>query len=281
MKDGTYKKHKKSIARRHLNFQAFGVKIGVEIDEADCWREVVGGLGEIFPDGVEKINKNQVEHFFSIAQKESGAFSLCKDGKEIYSVQSKEHLTNYLGWHLRATVAEFAVGRFFLHAGVVGWKGKAIVMPGDSFAGKTTLVAELVGRGAEYYSDEYAVLDEDGFVHPYAKKLSIRGIIDDFEQVDFAVEELNGKKGIEPLPIGVVLIAEYEKGRTGTRIETRSVGQGTIELLKHSFSLKHNPETVLAVLSKATGRGIILQSKRGEAKEFVDALLQRLSNKKS
>lgn len=279
MKD--IKNKKFPVARRQLNFQAFGVKIGIRADGTDFLREAVGGLREIFPDGVEKIKENQVEHFFSVTRKESGAFSLCKDGKEIYSVQSKKYLINYLGWHLRATVAEFAAEKIFLHAGVVGWEGKAIVIPGQSFAGKTTLVAELVRRGAEYYSDEYAVLDKDGFVHPYAKKLSIRGIIDDFEQLDFAVEELNGKKGSEPLPIGMVLIAEYEKGRTGTRIKTQSVGQGTIELLKHSFSLKHNPGTVLAVLSKAIGRGIILKSKRGEAKEFVDALLKRLINKKS
>ena len=57
--------------------------------------------------------------------------------------------------------------RVFVHAGVVGWKGHAIVIPGRSRSGKTTLVAELVKAGAEYYSDEFAVLDAEGRVHPF------------------------------------------------------------------------------------------------------------------
>ena len=75
---------------------------------------------------------------------------------------------------IRLTIAEFAVRRVFIHGGPVGWKGKAIVLPARSFEGKTTLVAELVKLGASYLSDEYAVVDETGFVHPFAKPLSIR-----------------------------------------------------------------------------------------------------------
>jgi hypothetical protein len=50
----------------------------------------------------------------------------------------------------------------------------AIVLPGRSFAGKTTLTAALLRRGAEYYSDEYAVLDHGGRVHPFARPLRVR-----------------------------------------------------------------------------------------------------------
>ena len=44
---------------------------------------------------------------------------------------------------VRLFVAELAKQRVFVHAGVVGWKGKAIVIPGRSYSGKSTLVAEL------------------------------------------------------------------------------------------------------------------------------------------
>ena len=67
-------------------------------------------------------------------------------------------------------VANYAPDRVFVHAGVVAWRGRALVLPGTSFAGKTTLVAELVRAGAIYYSDEYAVLDEQGRVHPYSAR---------------------------------------------------------------------------------------------------------------
>ena len=71
-------------------------------------------------------------------------------------------------------VAEFSTPHLMMHAGVVAWKGKAIVLPGTSHAGKTTLVTALVEAGATYYSDEYAVLDAKGHVSPYARRLSLR-----------------------------------------------------------------------------------------------------------
>src|SRR4029077_14911688 len=75
---------------------------------------------------------------------------------------------------LRATVAEHSPNRVFVHGGAVAWNGKAIIVPGPSFSGKSTLVTELVRRGATYYSDEYAVLDARGRVHPFAAAPSLR-----------------------------------------------------------------------------------------------------------
>src|SRR5262249_26128145 len=75
---------------------------------------------------------------------------------------------------LNLGIAERAPARIFVHAGVVGWRGRAIVIPGRSYSGKSTLVAALVRAGATYYSDEYAVLDSRGRVHPYPKPISLR-----------------------------------------------------------------------------------------------------------
>ena len=72
---------------------------------------------------------------------------------------------------MRLSVASGAKRRIFVHAGVVGWKGHAIVIPGRTFSGKSTLVAELLRAGATYYSDELAVLDARGRVHPFQKPL--------------------------------------------------------------------------------------------------------------
>ena len=77
---------------------------------------------------------------------------------------------------LRGHVADHATDGFFIHAGVVAHRGRGIVIPGDSFSGKTTLVAELVRAGAGYYSDEFAVIDAEGLVHPYARPLSFRAL---------------------------------------------------------------------------------------------------------
>ena len=75
---------------------------------------------------------------------------------------------------LHRYTAEATSAMTFLHAGVVGWQGRAIVVPGRSFSGKTTLVREMIRLGATYYSDEFAVVDNSGLVHPFARPLGIQ-----------------------------------------------------------------------------------------------------------
>ena len=108
-------------------------------------------------------------------------------------------------------VAEMAPDRVFVHAGVVGYRGRGILLPGRSFAGKSTLVAELVRAGAEYYSDEYAVLDSAGGVHPYPRPLSIRqaggpGVTKQ------PVAPWAGARDDAPLPVGLVVVSKFRSG---------------------------------------------------------------------
>ena len=106
--------------------------------------------------------------------------------------------------HAERVVAERAPDQLFVHAGVVGWDGRAIVIPGASFAGKTTLVQAWLEAGATYYSDEFAVLDREGRVHPFARPLAIRdGSGTVTRQVPVAA--LGAESGTTPLVIGLVL----------------------------------------------------------------------------
>jgi hypothetical protein len=94
--------------------------------------------------------------------------------------------------------------RVFVHAGVVGWKGKAIVIPGRSHSGQSTMVAELVRAGASYYSDEYAVFDYRGRVHPFPKDLELRDC-GAFRQTRFGVETFGGQTARKPIPVGLMM----------------------------------------------------------------------------
>src|SRR5262249_10892217 len=98
---------------------------------------------------------------------------------------------------LQLLVADNARRRTFVHAGVVAWNNRAVVIPGMSFSGKTTLVSKLVQAGAKYYSDEYAVLDEHGLVHPFPRPLGIRRP-NEFKTNRIEVAALGGVCGSRP-----------------------------------------------------------------------------------
>ena len=171
---------------------------------------------------------------------------------------------------LRIAVAEYARDSVFIHAGVVGWKGKAIIIPANSFAGKTTLVTELVRNGAEYYSDEYAVLDESGLVHPFPRDLSIRDRA--FNEVDVPVAEFGGVTGTEPIAVGAVVITEFKGDGTWEPVRL-TAGQGILEVIPHTIPRNFNTKFSLKVLNTALSDAIILKSPRGEASDLALNLL--------
>src|SRR2546421_12282706 len=85
---------------------------------------------------------------------------------------------------------------------------------------------------ATYYSDEYAVFDRAGRVHPYARPLRLRDGAG-ARQKRLAVESLDGVKGDKALPVGLVIVSEY---RAGARFSPRrlSQGQGLLAMLANT-----------------------------------------------
>ena len=175
---------------------------------------------------------------------------------------------------LRQAVATHARGRTFVHAGAVGWRGRAILVPGRSRSGKTTLVAELVRAGAEYLSDEFAVLDACGRVHPFAKRLSFRGEGGcDRHARQAAVEEIGGRVARGPLPVGLVAVTEYQPGAAWSPAPL-TPGQALLELLAHTVPARLRPGASLEALGRAVVGAALLKGPRGEAADTARWLLE-------
>src|SRR3954452_19497717 len=170
----------------------------------------------------------------------------------------------------RHTVAALSPRRVFIHAGVVGWNGGAILIPGASFSGKTRLVAALVRRGATYYSDEYAAIDRHGRVHAFAKPLSIRG---DGER---SAAELGGATGRRPLPVLAIVAAPYREG-AGWRPRLGSAGQGALALLSNALPGRSDPTRTMSAVRAAASGALVLSGPRGEAAEMAERLLARVA----
>src|SRR6185295_19741358 len=177
-----------------LSLKSYGVRIGIRSNDRTGLDRALTHL----PHQHELVDLPVVDRLYSIIIGGEGPRPNVRRFNLLYadhvriarSVDSTE-IFERLESDLRLFVAELATHRVFVHAGVVGWKGKAIVIPGRSYSGKSTLVAELVKAGATYYSDEYAVFDSRGRVYPFPKPLEMRAS-GDFKQVKVGVESLGG-----------------------------------------------------------------------------------------
>ena len=261
-----------------LTFKSYGVRFGVRADDA----AVLGRLAEFLPPGTSEAPAGIVERLYSIRTGAGGAerrglqrFKLLyADHVRLARTVDIEELFERFEADLQLSVAETARRRVFVHAGVVGWKGRAVVVPGRSFSGKTTLVAELVRAGAEYYSDEFAVLDAAGRVHPFAKPLAVRG--EDLRQHKVSVVELGGSAATKPLPVGLVVVSEFREG-SRFRPRTLTPGQGSLALLANTVPARRRPLEVLETLAKVVSTAAVLRGSRGEAAEAAARILERAS----
>jgi hypothetical protein len=260
-----------------FGFESYGVNIGIRTTNAEVLEQLKARLPLLLPTGFREIEFDQAEHIFSICWTDQPRKKnlVYKNEKEILRLSRKDWKLDLLESHIRMTVAEFADDFVFLHAGAVRYKDRAIIIPARSFSGKTTLVAELAGRGLEYYSDEYAVIDKNGFVHPFPKQLSMRGIINDHEQVDIDVEEYGGKKGEEPISVGLILVSKFIK-RAKFQPKLMTSGEGIIESIANSVSIRQNPQFVLKVLGIVMNQAKVVKTNRSEAKRFADKFLPYL-----
>lgn len=254
-----------------IAFTSNGVRISVGADDPRILGDLHGVIRAAFGDGIKLFEgKARGIPTFGV-HKQNGTFKLFRDGIELTEGRSKRIFYKYLNSLLRLEVAENAVGRVFLHAGVVGWQGRAIIFPGTSFAGKSTLTAELVRAGAEYYSDEYAVIGSDGKVRPFPRYLSIRSPKSGRE-TSVPVSELGGAEGKREIPVGMVVFTVYEAGRTWKPVSL-TAGEAIMEIVPHAFSMRRNPAFSLKVLDLVTRRAIMVKSPRGDAKKFAKLLL--------
>lgn len=268
-----------------LTFRSFGVRFGVRSDDARALERLARHL----PPSTRPAPAGAVERLYSVrlggdgGAAEGGARRGLRRFKLLYAnhsllarTEDAEELFERFESDLRLAVAEGARRRVFVHAGVVGWRGRAILVPGRSFTGKTTLTAELVRAGATYYSDEFAVLDPEGRVHPYAKPLSVRDG-GTHRQKSVGVEELGGSGATRPLPVGLVVVSEFRETARSWRPRTLTSGQGSLALLANTIPARRRPAEVLATLEMVVRGATVLRGARGEAAEAARKILERAS----
>ena len=135
-----------------------------------------------------------------------------------------------------------------LHAAVVVREGKALLLLGDSWAGKTTLALRLTEEGWQYFSDDAAVFDTGSTaVRPFPKPPGVKAyswdqmshhwtsLADHFDPPDAAFlipPPFTGSLDEEAEPRWLVFL-EYDPSEPG-RLEAVPQGAATAKVAGHA-----------------------------------------------
>jgi hypothetical protein len=261
-----------------IQFEAFGVEMRICTNTQDLLRDVES----ILPPSARRRPRSKTDRVMGLMDDGSGTYSIYRyDRMPIHDAPGREYALIMLDSQIHGHIALEAEDYVFVHAGAVGDGDRAIVIPGMSFSGKTTLVRALVEAGAVYYSDEFAVFDEAGLMHPYPRRLSVRPLLVGESTtvrepaVETPVVQLGGVAGIQPLPVGMVIATHYRSGADWQPKEL-SGGVQVLTLLKHAVPAQDRPDQTMRYLARAVREAFTLEGERGDADELAPLLLDAL-----
>lgn len=172
------------------------------------------------------------------------------------------------------TVVQHLTTLWAVHAGTVLWGGRALLLPGITHAGKSSLVAELLRRGATYFSDEYALIDAEGQVHPYPRPLLLRN--GSPEQFPVLAGECDAAIGDGPAPVGWILSLEYV-AECDWSVAAVSQSEGVLTLLRNTPHVLAESPDMVGVFQRAVAGAACYAGRRPEAAAAVGEILRLIS----
>lgn len=164
-----------------------------------------------------------------------------------------------------------------VHAGAVIIDGGALILPGSTHAGKSSLVAELLKRGASHLSDEYALIDRQGCVHAYPRPLLLRE--GGRSQSLTLPTDLNASfaEG-HSVPVRWILSTSFTSDSTWD-VREMSQGEAVMLLLRNTpHALAQTPDLVDQFL-RVAANAVCYEGTRGDAVTAVDNVLALIRSK--
>lgn len=155
------------VTSRHV---ALGWDFGIRTNVAALGRH----LGSVFR---EMAREGEPEHWYSFVVDERDGWTrhrIYRDGSRILDTPDPARAFLYLLWDVNQRMFRTTDDKVLVHASVVEYEGRGVVMSAPSESGKTTLSLGLVERGLGYLTDEAAAFDpETLLIHPFPKSFSV------------------------------------------------------------------------------------------------------------
>lgn len=175
--------------------------------------------------------------------------------------------------HVHDLFAANARDALFVHAGAFELDGHLVLVPGRSHTGKSTLVATAVERGAIYFSDEFAVIDAEGLVHPYTRAMSLRG--PNGRRRHVTADELNGRSASAPKHPSIVLSTRYITDAMWRPARVTG-SRAALPIIDNTVLARSAPIDTTRMAADVARRTVTLLGDRGDAADLLDALVVHL-----
>jgi hypothetical protein len=196
-------------------------------------------------------------------------------GGAINETQVRRRLARRMDYHLGAYARDCA----FLHAGIVCHKGRAILLPGLSHAGKSTLTASLVRAGAQYVSDDIAVIDRTGRAYFLSRAINLREDVARALDLPSSAHMEHLREGT--LPVGAIMLLNFRRNEAVLDMRPLSKGETILRLIANSMNGRHEPETVIRCCAAAVSQAICYEGVRGEAETAAPLILSSINDKEN
>lgn len=156
-------------------FAVGGTRFCIVADEPDVAIELAAALTDLL------AGPGTSEVTFTVARREPPSrthpWEVWRDA-ELCERVTDDYLVPYVLWEVTRLLLEHAEGVTPVHAAAVARGGRAIVLAGESHAGKSTLAGWLTAHGWDFLTDEVALVGRRGsaswWVSPFSRPIGVR-----------------------------------------------------------------------------------------------------------
>jgi len=158
---------KHSSVMSPINLNIAHVRIRIHCSEPAC-SDGIEALTELYTHSNESGDVNLC---FTIQPSTDGATLDC-NGEHIWQGVEAGEVVAAFEWAFYNRIIDLLYPAFVsLHAATVNWREHGITIAGTSGAGKSSLCTAALLNGAEYFTDEYSLLDQQGCITPFPRPL--------------------------------------------------------------------------------------------------------------
>ena len=178
-----------------------------------------------------------------------------------------------------------------LHAGVVSYRGRGILMPAPQDHGKSTLTTALIRAGCTFLSDEAAPIDpRTGVVRPFFRPILLspqslavfpglaEALPPDYEgfrnyQFHMTCEDVRSGSTGGPSSVDVIVTPRYEPG-AATELEPFAAADCLLMMVTQCLNFDRVSARAVPVLGNMVKRATCYQLTTSSASTAVDAILR-------